>query len=72
LGVFNISALQFNATQIFSTGRIAGQQFSVEGKNTGKSNTNRAKIDVVVDITKAFYDVLATAQQVKVISPLNV
>ena len=38
LGVYNISALQFNATQnIIQQGRIAGQQYSVESKNTGKS-----------------------------------
>jgi outer membrane protein TolC len=29
-------------------------------------NTNRTKIDIVVDVTKAFYDVLTTAQQIKV------
>ena len=38
LGVFNISALQLNATQnIFNRDALLASQFGVESKNTGKS-----------------------------------
>ena len=67
LGVFNISALQFNATQnIFNRDALLASSSASKVRILASQNTNRAKIDVVVDITKAFYDVLATAQQVKV------
>ena len=67
LGVFNISALQLNATQnIFNRDALLAASSASKVRILASQNTNRAKIDVVVDITKAFYDVLATAEQVKV------
>jgi outer membrane protein len=67
LGVFNISALQFSATQnIFNRDALLASSTASKVRILASQNTSRSKIDVVVDITKAFYDVLATAQQVKV------
>src|SRR5918993_3768090 len=66
-GVNNTSAVQFNATQsIFNRDVLLAANTASKVKILASQNTNRSKIDVVVDITKAFYDVLATAQQVKV------
>jgi outer membrane protein len=66
-GVNNTSALQFNGIQnIFNRDVLLAANTASKVRILASQNTNRSKIDVVVDITKAFYDVLATAQQVKV------
>ena len=44
---------------------LAGKTASTVRLQAGQL-TSRTKIDVVVDVTKAFYDVLATTQQIKV------
>lgn len=67
LGVFNTSALQVTATQnIFNRDALLASSTASTVRILASQNTDRSKIDVVVDVTKAFYDVLATAQQVKV------
>ena len=67
LGQYNVSASQLNATQtIFNRDvMLAGKTASTVRLQAGQV-TSRTKIDVVVDVTKAFYDVLATSQQIKV------
>lgn len=66
-GVFNTSSLQANGTQaIFNRDvMLAGRTASTVRLQAGQV-TSRTKIDVIVDVTKAFYDVLATTQQIKV------
>lgn len=66
-GVFNTSNVQANGTQaIFNRDvMLAGKTASTVRLQAGQL-TSRTKIDVVVDVTKAFYDVLATTQQIKV------
>jgi outer membrane protein TolC len=67
IGTFNTSSLQANGTQaIFNRDvMLAGKTASTVRLQAGQI-TSRTKIDVVVDVTKAFYDVLATLQQIKV------
>lgn len=66
-GVFNTSSLQANATQtIFNRDvMLAGKTASTVRLQAGQV-TSRTKIDVVVDVTKAFYDILATVQQIRI------
>jgi outer membrane protein len=67
LGVFNSSAAQISATQnLFNRDALLASTTASKVRILADQNTDRSKIDVVVDVTKAFYDVLATAQQVKV------
>ena len=66
-GVNNTSSAQFNATQnLFNRDALLASRTASRVRMLADQNTSRSKIDVVVDVTKAFYDVLATAQQVKV------
>ncbi|WP_276372336.1 TolC family protein [Chryseolinea sp. H1M3-3] len=66
-GVNNSSSTQFNATQnIFNRDALLASSTASKVRILANQNTSRSKIDIVVDVTKAFYDVLATAQQVKV------
>lgn len=66
-GQNNISAAQLNGTQtIFNRDvLLAGKTASTVRLQAGQV-ASRTKIDVVVYVTKAFYDVLATSQQIKV------
>lgn len=67
LGVKNTSSAQINATQnLFNRDALLASSTASKVRILAGQNTARSKIDVVVDVTKAFYDVLATAQQVKV------
>jgi outer membrane protein len=66
-GVNNTSAMQVNATQsIFNRDVLLASSTASTVRTQATQNTSRNKIDVVVDVTKAFYDVLATLQQIKV------
>ena len=66
-GVNNTSSAQFTATQnIFNRDVLLASNTASKVRILADQNTSRSKIDVVVDVTKAFYDVLATAQQVRV------
>ena len=66
-GVNNTSSAQFNATQsLFNRDALLASSTASKVRLLANQNTNHSKIDVVVDVSKAFYDVLATAQQVNV------
>lgn len=66
-GVNNTSSAQFTATQnIFNRDALLASSTASKVRIQAEQNTSRSKIDVVVDVTKAFYDVLATSQQIKV------
>lgn len=66
-GVNNTSSAQFTATQnIFNRDVLLASSTASKVRVQADLNTARSKIDVAVDVTKAFYDVLATAQQIKV------
>ena len=66
-GQNNTSSAQFTATQnIFNRDVLLASNTASKVRILANQNTSRSKIDVVVDVTKAFYDVLATAAQVKV------
>ena len=66
-GVNNTSSTQFTATQnIFNRDALLAASTASKVRIQARQNTSRSKIDVVVAVTKAFYDVLATSQQIKV------
>ena len=66
-GVENTSSAQFTATQnIFNRDVLLASSTASKVRIAASQNTSRSKIDVVVAVTKAFYDVLATSQQIKV------
>jgi len=67
LGVANTSALQFSASQnIFNRDVLLVSRTKGDIRQQAKQQTENTKIDLVVNVSKAFYDVLATEQQVKV------
>lgn len=67
LGVYNTSSAQFNATQtIFNRDVLLASSTASKVRVQSEQNTSRTKIDAVVNVTKAFYDVLATAEQIRV------
>lgn len=67
LGVNNTSSAQFTATQnIFNRDALLASSTASKVRILASQNTNLSKIDVVVSVTKAFYDLLATSQQIKV------
>lgn len=69
LGVGNTSALQFTGTQtIFNRDVLLAKRTANIVRQQAKQQTAGTKIDVVVNVSKAFYDVLATEQQIKVIT----
>ncbi len=66
-GVENTSSTQFTATQnLFNRDVLIASQTASKVRIYASQNTSRSKIDVVVNVTKAFYDILATSQQIKV------
>ena len=66
LGVDNTSAIQFSASQtIFNRDVLLANQTAGIVRQQAKQTTSSNKIDVVVNVSKAFYDVLATEQQIK-------
>jgi outer membrane protein TolC len=66
-GVDNTSAAQFTATQnIFNRDVLLASKTASKVRILSEENIVSSKIDVVVNVTKAFYDVLATQQQIKV------
>ena len=67
LGVSNTSALQFSASQsIFNRDVLLASRTKTDVRTQVKQQTENTKIDVVVNVSKAFYDLLATEQQIKV------
>jgi len=66
-GVNNTSSLQFGATQnIFNRDVLLASSTASLVRAQADLNTQRRKTDVVVNVTKAFYDALATQQQIEV------
>lgn len=66
-GVNNTSSAQFTATQtIFNRDVLLASSTASRVRIQARQNTAKSKIDVTVAVTKAFYDLLATSQQIKV------
>jgi outer membrane protein len=67
LGVDNTSVLQFTGSQtIFNRDVLIANRTKGDVRLQASQQTSGNKIEVVVNVSKAFYDVLATQQQVKV------
>lgn len=67
LGTNNTSALQFTATQaIFNRDALLAKRTKGDVYLQAKQFTTAEKIDLAVDVSKAYYDVLSTLQQIKV------
>jgi outer membrane protein len=67
LGVNNTSSFQFGATQtIFDRDVLLANRTKGNVLLQSRQQTENTKIDVIVNVSKAFYDVLATGQQIKV------
>ena len=67
LGVNNTSAMQFTVSQnIFNRDVLLASRSKDDVRTEVKENTGKNKIDLAVSVSKAFYDVLATMQQIKV------
>jgi outer membrane protein TolC len=67
LGVDNVSALQFTLSQtLFNRDVLLARRTRADVVQQSLQTTTQRKIDVVVAVSKAYYDVLATTQQVKV------
>lgn len=67
LGVSNTSALQFQLTQnIFNRDALLASRSAQDVRRLAKQTTSSTRIDVAANVAKAFYDVLATEQQIKV------
>lgn len=68
LGVDNTSALQLGATQtIFNRDVLLALRSRNDVQLQARQQTTSTKIDVVVNVTKSFYSVLATQQQIRVV-----
>jgi outer membrane protein len=66
-GTDNTSAAQFSASQIiFNRDVLLAKRTKANVILQTKQQTENDKIDLAVNVTKAFYDVLTTAQQIKV------
>lgn len=67
LGVKNTSAIQLNATQnLFNKDLLLAATTESTILLQTQQLTSRSKIDLVVNVTKAFYDVLTTTQKIRV------
>ncbi len=67
LGVDNTSGLSFTLNQaIFNRDVLLASRTRSDVRLQAKQNTESVKIDVAANVAKAFYDVLATEQQIKV------
>jgi outer membrane protein len=66
-GVNNTSSAQFTATQaIFNRDVLLASSTASRVNSQAEQNATKARIETVVNVTKAFYDALATTQQIKV------
>jgi len=67
LGVNNTSSTQLNATQnLFNRDVVLASQTASNVKLQAAQSTSRSKLDLQVNTTKAFYDVLRTIQQIRI------
>lgn len=68
-GTFNSSNLGLNVTQnIFNKDVLFASRTAEDIRKQARQNTSFNKIDVAVNVSKAFYDVLLTGQQVSVLN----
>ncbi|MEO8174000.1 MAG: TolC family protein [Sediminibacterium sp.] len=68
-GTFNSSNIGLNVTQsIFNRDVLFASRTAEDIRLQTKQNTSFNKIDIAVNVSKAFYDVLLTQQQVSVLS----
>lgn len=66
-GVENTSYTQFTFNQaLFNRDVLLAYNTASRVKSQAELNTSKSKIDVTANVMKAFYDVLATEQQIKV------
>lgn len=66
-GANNISAAQVNATQnLFNRDVVLASSTASSVRTQAEQAEGRTKLDLVVNVTKAFYDVLRTTQQIRV------
>ena len=67
LGSENTSAGQFTATQIiFNRDALLAKRTKLDVLLQAQQATSAGKINLVVNVTKAFYDIISTEQQIKV------
>ncbi|HRP57217.1 TolC family protein [Agriterribacter sp.] len=67
LGVDNTSGILFTLNQtIFNRDVLLASRTRADIRRQAKQNTESVKIDVAANVSKAFYDVLTTEQQIKV------
>jgi outer membrane protein len=66
-GVNNLSSAQVNGTQtLFNRDVLLAKKTASTVEAQSGQFTARTKVNLVVNVTKAFYDVLATSQQIKI------
>lgn len=67
LGVNNTSSTQLNATQnLFNRDVVLASQTASNVRLQAANASSRSKLDLQVNTTKAFYDVLRTMQQIRI------
>lgn len=67
LGVANTSSVQFGLTQqIFNRDVLLAARTKNDYRLQARQNTSANKIDVAANVSKAFYDIVATRQQIRV------
>lgn len=67
-GINNTSGLQFGATQnIFSRDVLLASRTAKDVRLLSQQNTTEQKINIAVLVSKAFYDVILTIQQLQII-----
>ena len=67
-GVVNNSTVQLSATQnLYKTDLLFAGKTAQDYRMLARENTQSSKIDVVVNVSKAYYDVLLSGQQLKVL-----
>lgn len=67
-GTYNTSGLNLGLTQnIFSRDALLATRTSKDIRLSASQNTTNQKIDLTVAVSKAFYDIILTIQQLKVI-----
>jgi outer membrane protein len=68
VGVINFSSIQLTANQnIFNSELVLARRTAGDVRNQARQTTASNKIDVVVNVSKAYYDLLLSQQQVKVL-----
>jgi outer membrane protein len=67
IGVYNTSSAQLTATQaLFNRDVLLASNTASRVRLFADQNTSRSKVEAAVAVTKAYYDVLATLQQIRV------